>query len=265
VKMHNYQLIDTHAHLFFEDYYKKNISDIIERAQQNKIVAIINVGTDIATSKKAIKLSQTREFIYATCGVHPNDCEDFNKNTLVQLNQLLTFEKICAIGEIGLDFYWNKTQKSLQYKAFETQLELSSKYNLPVIIHSRKAIDDTIAILKNFNVKGVMHCFSGKLKHIEWFVEQGYYISFTGSITYNEKNKNVSAVPLSNLLLETDSPFMTPKPVKGKPNEPAFLVYILEYLAKIKKLPPEQIAKKTTENAIKLFNLKINKKGSEKI
>jgi len=252
--------IDTHCHLHFDDY-RDDQEKVIQRAIQSRVNSIITIGTDIRTSQQAIALAEKYAIVYAAIGVHPNDADNFSKNSLTELEQLAIHKKVVAIGEIGLDYYRMALSRATQIKVFREQLNLAKRLQLPVIIHNREAHDDIFKILEEEKLGTygvVLHSFSGSIKFMEDILNKNFYISFTGVITFKNTDfyKLIDRVPLQQLLLETDSPFLTPVPFRGKRNEPSYLKYIADKISKIKGISVEELAQITSENAINLFQLK---------
>lgn len=252
--------IDTHSHIHFEQYDNDRES-VLQRAIKNKVHSIIDIGTDIKTSKQAILLAERYATVHAAVGIHPNDSDSVDDSSLNMVEELSRHEKVVAIGEIGLDYYRMYVSKELQQDAFRKQIKIAKKVHLPIIVHNRDAHDDILAILKaekagSFGV--VLHSFAGSTEFLEAALDENFYISFTGVITF--KNTNfihlIDRIPLKQLLLETDSPFLTPAPFRGKRNEPAYIKYIAERIAKIKGITLEELAAVTSDNAVNLFGLK---------
>ncbi len=251
------ELIDTHSHLFYEDL-KNDLDNVLNRANKLGVNRFISVGTNLDDSKECLALAETNENIYASAGVHPHDAKDVSKDYLDQITDLMTFPKMVAIGEMGLDYYRNISESEIQVKVFREQLSLAQQLEKPVIFHNRDADAEVIKILSEFpSITGVAHCFSSDLKTAEAFIKMGYYISFSGNLTF--KNSHLPDVakelPLDKLLVETDSPYLSPVPYRGKPNEPGRTRFVAEKLAEIHNVPLEEIAEKTTSNATDLFNL----------
>ena len=250
--------IDTHSHLNFPDF-SEDYKEVIARAKKTGIAAIINVGADLPTSKRAIELAQKEDLCYAAVGIHPTNTNNLKNEDYQELEDLAQKKKVVAIGEIGLDYFHNNTPEEIQKKCLERQILLAKKLNLPVIIHNRDAHQDVLAVLKEKEVKkGVMHCFSGDINLAQKVLSLGIHISFTGNLTY-KKNEGLRAVakeiPSEKLLLETDCPYLPPQPKRGKRNEPGFLIYTAEELAKIKGISLEELGEITTKNAKSLFKL----------
>ena len=250
--------VDTHSHLNFPDF-SEDYPDVIARAKKAGITVILNVGADLSTSKRAIELAQKEKICYAAVGIHPTSANNLKDEDYQELEELAQKKKVVAIGEIGLDYFHNSTPKEIQKRSFEMQILLAKKLNLPVIIHNRDAHQDVLAVLKEKEVKkGVMHCFSGDINLAQKVLSLGLHISFTGNLTY-KKNEDLRAVakeiPLKKLLLETDCPYLPPQPRRGKRNEPGFLTYTAEELAKIKGISLEELGEITTKNAKGLFGI----------
>ncbi len=238
---------------FNEDY-----PDVIERAKSVGIIAILNVGADLPTSKRAIDLAQKEDLCYATVGVHPTNTNNLKAKDYSGLEELARKKKVVAIGEIGLDYFHNKVAKEIQEVSFKQQILIAERLALPVIIHNRDANPDTLAILKEKGIRGVMHCFSGDINFARAILSLGLYISFTGNLTYkkNESLREVAReIPLRRMLLETDCPYLPPQSKRGMRNEPSFLIYTAEELARIKGVALEKLGEVTSKNAEDLFKL----------
>jgi TatD DNase family protein len=252
-------LIDTHCHLDLE-HYDQDRDMVIQRAIQKKIKKMINIGIDLASSERAVSLAQKYAVLYAAVGIHPNDCVKAKEHDLSRIRQLVKQKKVVAIGEIGLDYYRMTASKEKQKEFLIKQLQMALSLNLPVIIHNREAHDDIFKILNKteFNtLTGVLHSFSGDASFLTAVLALNFDISFTGVVTFKKNNCEslVRDVPIERLLLETDSPFLTPVPFRGKRNEPSYLTYIAQKIADIKNISFEELVKITGKNAIKLFKL----------
>ena len=252
-------LIDTHAHLEMSEF-DKDRDAVIERALENGVDAIIAVGINLEDSKKAIALAKRYDAVYATVGVHPHDAKSIDTATYDSLKKLAEKEKVVAYGEIGLDFFRDRSPRDIQIKRFQEQLDLAGELKLPVVIHSRDAHSETFEILKKHkgNLRGVLHCFSGDYEMATKYIDLGYYISIPGTITFPNAEKLVEVVqkiPLDSLLVETDSPFLTPAPKRGKRNEPAYVAYVAKKISEIRGLSPEEVGMTTSENARNLFGI----------
>lgn len=237
--------IDSHAH-YDDEKFENDREEIIEQVK-SEIGIIIDAGYNLESSKFAVELAKTHENIYATVGISPNDVEDFSEENLELIEKLAKEEKVLAIGEIGLDYYWNKENKELQIELFKRQINLANKLDLPIVIHCRDAIQDTLNILKNEEVcknAGVFHCCPLNRELIKEALKLGYYISFAGPITFkNSKNAEeiVKMVPLERILTETDSPYLTPEPLRGTRNNSKNVKYITEKIAQYKNLSVEEV------------------------
>lgn len=253
--------IDTHCHLDFENFNDDRES-VVQRSIKNKIEAIITIGTDIKSSVKSIELADKFATVFAAVGIHPNDISEANTKSVQKIYDLCDHLKVVAIGEIGLDYYRDNSPAEIQKELFRTQLKIAREKELPVIIHNRQAHSDMYDILveeKSTNLKGVLHSFDGDMHFLDSILAYNLYISFTGVITFKNANFDelIKRVPLENLLLETDSPFLTPVPFRGKRNEPSYVTHIAQKIAEVKEIAIEELAKITTENARKLFKFKI--------
>ena len=252
--------IDTHAHLQF-DSFDNDCESVIQRAIKNSIDSIITIGVDVKSSEQAVQLAKKFAVVYAAVGIHPNDAADAHEQDLSKIEKLAVTDKVLAIGEIGLDYYRLYTPKDKQQESLRRQIAIARNLKLPLILHNRDAHDDILKILREENadeVGGVFHSFSGEPGFLESVLAENYYVSFTGPITFKNVNYNklVEKVPLEQLLLETDSPFLAPVPFRGKRNEPAYLKYIAEKIAQIKGISVEKLAQTTSQNVKNLFQLR---------
>lgn len=253
--------IDSHAHLD-DRRFNGDRERIIESLKENKIDIAINIGADLKTSIDSVALAKKYDNIYAAVGVHPHSASELNPYNLERIKELSKNEKVVAIGEIGLDFYYDNSPRDVQRKWFKEQLKLAKELNLPVIIHSRDASQETFDTIKEAqdgNLRGVLHCFSGSAEMAAEYVKLGFYISVGGPVTF--KNARVvrevaEAVPLDKLLIETDCPYLTPEPYRGKRNEPAYVRYVAEKIAEIRGITVEEVAEATTRNTKELFGIK---------
>ena len=253
-------LIDTHAHLDFEDF-DKDRDEVIKRSFDQGLAAIINVGSSVEGTERSVQLAGQNEFIYASIGIHPHDADKTDDKDLNLVRSFVGHKKVVAVGEIGLDYYRNISSKEKQRDLFIALLMEAKKKNLPVIIHNRDANDDTMSILNDIMdkpVKAVMHCFSGNREFLDSCLGLGLFVSFTGSITF--KNASllrdvVKAVPIERLMVETDCPFLSPQIFRGRRNEPLYVKYVAEEIARIKGLSIEEVEDVTTNTARSFFNL----------
>ena len=254
-------LIDSHAHLEMKEF-NPDREDVIERARQAGVGYIITVGTNLALSRKALSLARGHESIYATVGVHPHDVARADNKTFDDLCEMASDPKVVAYGEIGLDFFRNISPREKQIEMFSRQLELAKELKLPVIIHDRDAHEQTLRIVKASGVRGgVFHCFSGDYSMAMQCIDLGFYISIPGVVTYDKAKiiQDVAKrVPLSSLLLETDAPYLTPVPHRGKRNEPSFIINTAKKVAQIKGLSWEEVADVTARNTLNLFGIEVS-------
>ncbi len=253
-------LIDSHAHLELEPLVQDSVG-VLERATEAGIIAVITVGTHISDAEKALEIADRFERVFVSMGVHPHNAKDVHEGTFTIMEKLSKHPKVVAYGEIGLDFFRNLSPRSVQTTVFADQLELAKKLSKPVVIHLRNAYEEGLNMLEKaapFNAGGVIHCFSGDQKDADRALELGFYISIPGTVTY-KKNDTLrtilSTVPEHRILLETDAPFLAPEPLRGKNNEPAFIVHTARKVAEIRKVSVEEISRVTTANAIRLFRL----------
>jgi TatD DNase family protein len=255
-------LIDTHCHLDFSEY-DVDRDKVIQRAQEKSIEYIIDIGSNLENSRKAVALAQKYDIIFATVGCHPHDADSLNGKGLKELEELAQNAKVVAIGEIGLDYYRNLSSQANQKKVFISLIGLAKQKNLPLVIHSRQASSDTLEILKGEAAnKVIVHCFSADPDFLKDCLGLGYYVSFTANITYKKAQllrEIVRSAPLERICLETDAPYLSPEGFRGKRNEPWFVQIVAEEVARIKGISSEKVAQVTTENAKSFFNL--NKRG----
>ncbi|WP_409303619.1 TatD family hydrolase [Peribacillus sp. SCS-155] len=253
-------LFDTHVHLNAEQF-QEDLNEVIERAQQAGVSNVVVIGFDRPTIKKAMELVEKYDFMYAGVGWHPVDAIDMTEEDLIWIEELAAHPKVVAIGEMGLDYYWDKSPKEVQKEVFRKQIRLAKKVKLPIIIHNREATADIVEILKEekaSDVGGIMHCFSGSPETAKECVEMNFYISLGGPVTFKnaKKPKEVAEViPLDRLLIETDCPYLAPHPYRGKRNEPAFVKLVAEQIAEIKGISYQQVADITSQNAKKIFGI----------
>ena len=253
--------IDTHAHLNFKAF-EADYRDVIERALNTDVRVIINVGSNLKTSLEAIKIANIYDKgVYAAAGLHPIHIkdEDFDSN---EFEKIAADKKVVALGETGLDYYYDRSTKEQQKEIFRKVLSIANKISKPIILHSRDAGDDVLSVLieEKIDTKGVMHCFAGDWQYAKVILDMGLYISFTGLITFTKNYETFEVIenaPLERMMIETDCPYMSPEPYRGKRNEPAFVIEVAKKIAEIKKIPLEKVADQTSKNAIGLFGLKI--------
>lgn len=253
------EFFDSHAH-YNDEKFDLDRKDLLKKIYNSGVTKIVNAGYSLQSSKRAIEIANEYSFMYATAGISPNDIDNFEKENLKTIEKLVQNEKVVAIGEIGLDYYWNKENKELQKEIFIAQIKIADKLNLPIVIHTRKAIYDTLDILNKHknNKNGVFHCCSLNVDLVREGIKLGFYISFAGSITFkNSKNADeiIKNVPLEKILIETDSPYLAPEPLRGKRNDSRNIKYIAQKIADVKNISLEEIAKITYQNAKNIFEL----------
>jgi TatD DNase family protein len=262
-------LIDTHAHLDFAKF-DADRDDVIDRAKRAGVAAIVNVGTDLASSRRAVELAAQHDMIYAAVGMHPHDAKKLDGTTLAELRDLAHQPNVVAVGEIGLDYFRDLSPRDTQRRAFQAQLAWAAKLSKPVIIHDRDAHDQVIDILADWantlgqsslaGRLGVLHTFSGDQAMAERAIDLGFYISISGPVTYTNSRQLpdiVQALPLDRILVETDCPFLAPHPYRGKRNEPAYVRLVAERIADLKGISLDDLAATTTTNAKHLFQFEV--------
>ncbi len=260
-------LVDTHCHLDWKAF-DNDREAVIKRAIDSGITRMLTIGVDVPSSRRSIELAEQYTEVYAAVGVHPNDCADFDAATLKEIHTLAQQPKVVAIGEIGLDYYWHKVDPAIQSQAFQAQLELAAELGKPVIIHSREAATDTIEMLEEFTrhsssrsipvglITGTLHSYFDDLSVMQRAFAIGFYCGITGPITFKKSDREreiLRQVPLDRLLIETDSPFLTPVPHRGQRNEPAYVRHVAETIAQVQGIPLDVVARQTTHNANQLF------------
>ena len=249
---------DTHCHLNSEQLYE-NRDEFIKHALDNQVEMMVVVGYDLESSKKAVEIAKEYDFIYAAVGIGPNDCLNTTTQDLQIIDEYLNEPKVVALGEIGLDYYWDDVPSDKQKEIFQLQVDLAKKHQKPIIIHCRDAYEDTYEVLKKNGHSGIMHCYSGSVEMAKRFIDLGFYISLAGPVTFKNARvpKDVAEkIGLEHLLIETDCPYLTPHPYRGSLNEPENVVYIAQEIAKLKNMEIESVASQTTFNAKKIFGIK---------
>lgn len=255
-------LIDTHCHLNFREAFP-DLDSTLNKARQNGIIAMVVIGCDEQSSEVAVQLAEKHEPLYAVVGWHPNYSANYDSSSLARIEELCSHAKVVGVGEIGLDNHWNYATKAQQLRSLDDQFELAIRMEMPVVIHCREAWDEMIQWLQakpQLPPSVVLHCFSGDRTHAEHAARMGCYFGFDGPITYrkSEESRTVAAtVPRDKILIETDSPYLSPHPYRNKPNEPALLPIINSTLAGVLRLSPEECGRLTTENAIRCFRLPV--------
>ena len=253
------EFFDSHAH-YNDEKFEQDRDELINNIYNEGVTRIINAGYSLESSKDAIKIAENYDFMNVIVGISPNDINDFKQENLQEIEELAKNKKVVAIGEIGLDYYWNKDNKDLQKQIFISQIEIANKLNVPIVIHTREAIYDTLEILKNNNCnkKGVFHCCPLNVDLVREGLKLGFYISFAGPITFkNSKNASeiIKMVPLDKMLIETDSPYLSPEPLRGKRNDSRNVKYMAQKIADVKGISLEEVAKVTYNNAKTIFGI----------
>ena len=247
--------VDTHCHLF-EEYYEdlKELSDVILKSGINKV---INNGCDKKSNNEVLKNIKDFEYMYGAIGIHPENVSDYTDADLVFVEKHINDDKIVAVGEIGLDYYYTKENKKDQIELFERQLALAEKYNKPVIVHSREATQDTIDSLKKYKVKGVIHAFNGSYETAQIYIKMGFLLGIGGVITFKNCNLKdvIEKIDLGNIVLETDSPYLTPVPNRGKRNDPSHVVDIAKFICDLKNVSIEELSRITNDNVKSCFDI----------
>ena len=250
---------DSHAH-YDDERFDEDRYELIEKIHEEGVDYIVNAAADIPSCYTSLALAEKYPFVYCSIGVHPHDAKTLDDEKLEELKKLAQKNKVVAIGEIGLDYYYDASPREEQRKWFKAQLEMAKELNLPVIIHSREACQETFDIIMASGVKeGVIHCFSGSRELAKEYVKKGFYIGIGGSLTFKNARKAVEvveAIGLENILIETDAPYMTPVPHRGKRNDSSYLEHVVAKIAEIKGITVDEVSEKTCENAKKLFRIK---------
>ncbi|MBQ3665963.1 MAG: TatD family hydrolase [Lachnospiraceae bacterium] len=253
-------IFDTHAH-YDDEAFDQDRDELLNSMNENGIINIVNVGADIRSSGNSIALAERYDYIYAAVGVHPSDTAGITEDDLEQIQVWTKEEKVVAIGEIGLDYYYKEPEKEIQRKWFVKQLELAKSCGLPVIIHSREAANETFEILKSYGDKisgGVIHCYSYSPELAKEYVKMGYYIGIGGVVTFKNAKKlkeTVEACPLDSIVLETDCPYLSPEPNRGKRNSSLNLPYVVSEIARLKKVSDAEVIERTYRNALDLYHI----------
>ncbi|MBQ4584220.1 MAG: TatD family hydrolase [Bacilli bacterium] len=247
--------VDTHCHIYNE--YYEDIATVLEEAKENNIGYVINNGCDRRSNKEVLQLLNVYKNMYGAIGIHPESVLDYTEGDLKFIEDNINNPKVVAVGEIGLDYHYTKEDKDKQIELFEAQLKLAKKYHKPVIIHSREATADTIEVLKKYNVKGVIHSFSGSYETAMIYIKMGYLLGVNGVVTFKNSNlKDVlKRIPLEHIILETDSPYLTPVPFRGKQNAPKYVIHVAEFLSDLYGVSLDELAKVTNTNIKRIFDI----------
>lgn len=256
--MDNIKLFDTHVHLL-DERFDEDRERVIGSLNENGVAQVVESSADLADSIRAAALAKEHHAVHAAVGVHPHSASEWDDHTYSALRTLLQEPKVVAVGEIGLDYHYDFSPREKQREVFEKQIVLALEENFPIVVHSREATADTMELLKKYpNVRGELHCFSGSEQTAKELVKMGFYIAFGGALTFKNARKTLeaaAAVPLERLLIETDCPYMTPVPFRGKRNEPAHVRLVAEKLAEVKGVTVEEIARITMENGKRFFGI----------
>lgn len=249
---------DTHAH-YDSGAFNADRFEILDSMPEGKVSLIIDPGCDLISSKRALELAERYAYVYAAVGWHPEDIEKLDGKSYAELTKLAEHPKCVAIGEIGLDYYWDASRKEEQKELFCRQIELALRLNKPVIVHDREAHGDSLEIVREYpELRGVFHCYSGSAEMAQELIRRGWYLGFDGPVTYKNARKAIEVLelcPLDRLLIETDSPYLTPVPNRGKRNDSRQLVYVAEKIAEVKGISPEQVAELSMANGRRLFGI----------
>ncbi|MEA4934975.1 MAG: TatD family hydrolase [Lawsonibacter sp.] len=253
------RLFDTHAH-YDSDAFNADRMDVLAAMPQQGVELILNPGCDLASSRTAVDLADAFPFVYAAVGVHPSDCGDWQDGAVQELRMLAAHPKVRAVGEIGLDYYWkDNPPKELQLAVFHRQMQLAEELSLPVIVHDREAHRDCLEVVRAHpGVTGVYHCYSGSLEDAKVLVNLGWMLSFTGVVTYKNARKALEVIdwlPMDRIMIETDSPYLTPEPFRGKRNDSGYVHLVAETIAQVKGLDPEEVACLALENGKHFFGI----------
>ena len=251
-------LFDSHAHLN-DEAFDQDRPELLETFRDAGVGLVMNAGCSLASSREGIALAEAYPWIYCSVGTHPDTADEVNEEVLEVYRQMCSHPKVKAIGEIGLDYYYETIHRDAQMRAFRMQMQLAEELDMPVIVHERDAHEDGMSIVKEFpKVKGVFHCYSGSAEMARQLVDMGWYIGFTGVLTFKNARKAVetaASIPLERILLETDCPYMAPEPYRGKRNHPGYLPKMAEKLAQIRGIPVEKAIRATMENAKRLYRI----------
>ncbi|MEW9094543.1 MAG: TatD family hydrolase [Clostridiaceae bacterium] len=253
-------IFDSHAH-YDDESFDEDREKVLEELRQSNVIGVLNCGSSLQGARDSVKLARENPMFYAAVGIHPEYADEVNDELIEEIRKMTEYEKVRAIGEIGLDYYYDENPpREIQKYAFIKQMELAKELNLPVVIHNRDAHADTLEILKMFpEVKGVIHCFSGSVEFARECIKLGYYIGFTGVVTFKNAKKIVEVakeVPLDRILVETDCPYMAPTPFRGKRNRSEYISYILEEIANIKEISIDTLSNQTISNVKELIKIK---------
>lgn len=252
-------IFETHAH-YDDPAFDRDRDRLLALLKDEGIAPIVNIGASIETTKSTVELAHRNDHVYAAIGVHPSDCGDLTENDIEWLKDLSSDEKVVAIGEIGLDYHYDEPDREIQKKWFIRQLELARETSLPIVVHSRDAAQDTFEIIKDFKgLRGVIHCFSYSAEFAREYVKMGYYIGVGGVVTFKNGRKLhevVKEIPLESIVVETDAPYLSPEPYRGRRNSSAFIPYIIERIADLKNVSYETVERALYDNAADLYKVR---------
>ncbi len=251
-------IFDSHAH-YNDEQFDIDRDSLLASLPEAGIVGIINCGTDVKSSLASLEMAEKYPFVYAACGYHPESALEFTDDNLLEIEKMLSHKKCVAVGEIGLEYHYDFVPKDVQKYVFEKHLELAVKHDMPVIVHDREAHQDTMDLLEKYKPKGVLHCYSGSAEMAKEVLKMGMYIGLGGAVTFKNAVKPVDVaemIPLDRLLLETDCPYMSPVPMRGKRNNSAYIEYVAEKIAGIRGISSQELLDKTADNTRILFNIK---------
>ena len=250
-------IFDVHAH-YDDEKFDTDREEVLSSMAEKNVICIVNAGTDIETSRKTLNYCERYDFMYGAVGIHPECADKLPQNYLKEIENMAMHEKAVAIGEIGLDYYWDGVPRDIQKKVFTEQLELAYKLSMPVVIHDRDAHGDTMEILRKYKPKGIMHCFSGSVEMCREIVKLGMSISLGGVVTFKNARHSVEVaeyIPLDRLMLETDAPYLSPVPFRGKRCDSSMIMMTAERIAEIKGISVEELLKITAENACRMYGI----------
>ena len=252
-------LFDTHVHLNSR-MYKKDLSEVIARALEVGVTRMAVIGFDSPSNRRAIELAKQHESIYAVVGIHPSDARSATEDSWILLREQLKHPKVVALGECGFDYYHDTSFNDIQRVVFEKQLEIAKEVDMPIVVHMRDSVDDVYAMLKEKGqgLSGVIHCYSGNVAMMHKFLALGFYIGLDGPVTFknaHDVHEVAKAVPMNRLVIETDAPYLTPAPYRGKRNEPAYVSYVAEKIAELKGMTYEEVCHMTTENGLRMYRI----------
>lgn len=249
---------DSHAHLD-DARFQEDFDEILARMRENGVTAMMNIGCDLPSSQNSVRMAEKYDWVWASVGSHPDDAANVDDARIEVYRALCQSPRVKAIGEIGLDYHYEDVPRERQKEAFRMQMQLARELSLPVVVHEREAHEDGLAIVDEFpEVRGVFHCYSGSLEMAKELVRRGWYIGFTGVVTFKNARKAVEVaqnIPLERILIETDCPYMAPEPHRGRRNDPSYVPLVAAKIAQLRGLTPEEVGRATNENARRLFDI----------